>query len=225
MNLPTQSKLFFLENRTSTGAGELFPAVWHASQGLADPSLEIRRSSLSKLEKLEVVRLSPLVAYLVASRLSEPDDNLRQEIVRVVGSVLLPDNLGRSAPEEVRACLTFYFSTIGREIVENLIRVVVLEPELRPSITRILNLCPNGGRLLMDILTDRRHTVETRRQAAELIGLVGFIECRSGLERLLARLQAKQKGQHGMSFAKPESLDESALLPVLQTTLTLLQVE
>ncbi|MFC1936393.1 hypothetical protein ACFLYP_01865 [Chloroflexota bacterium] len=218
-----QPQLFFIPGETTTGSVELFPAVWNAAQELVSPQLDNRQKALEDLVSLEAVRLSPLVAYLVASRLEEPDISLRAKITATLADVLGPDGLGRPAPEQVRSYLIAFLGHIRQSAVEAVLEVVLEDSELRGRISRLFNFSPGVGRHLAKILADRSKTLEIRRQAADFIGLVGFVEAAPTLERLRNRLEARQSGQSSMPFAPPSGSDEAQLLPALTTALTLLR--
>jgi hypothetical protein len=225
VTLPTQPQLFFVEGDTTTGSVELFPAVWNAAQNLASPTNRSRFDALDELVKMNAVRLSPLVAYLVATRLIDPEVHLRDKIIEVLADVLSPDNLGRPAPDEVRSYLVSYFSQISEPMVTAILEASINNSHLRTRISRLFNLCPSAGKHLAAILADRQAPIEIRKHAADFIGLVGFVDALPTLERLRNRIEARQGGQRSMSFAPPAGSDESVLLPAITTALTLLQSE
>lgn len=223
MATSVQPKLFVSEGEISAGAVELFPAVWNAAQELVSPSLGERQQAVSELERLGAVRLSPLIAYLVATRLDEPDDDLRIRIVKVLAEVLSADPLGRPAPDEVRSHLMSYFSGLRQETIISILNVCVKKPDLRKRIAQMFNLCPGAGKMLGNILVDRDMSLEIRREAIDMIGLVGFVEAAPSVERLRNRLEARQGVQRGMPFAPAPEADEAQLLPALNTALIFLK--
>ncbi len=216
---PTQPKLFILEEAASTGAVELFPAVWSAAERLASPRAEQRHKALDVLLELRAPRFSPLVAYLVASRMGDSDITLRSRVAHVLGDVLSPDEMGRSAPDEVRVHLLSALSEMRPRAIYALLQVAVKRPELHPQIARILNACPYAGSHMAEILADRGAEMAVRQEAARFIGLVGFLDTEPALERLAKRLEARQSGQRGMPFAPPALDEEEHLLPAIQTAL------
>jgi len=68
----TQPRLFGPESN-STGSAELFPAIWNAAEDLANMVPAVRRLALECLENTGAARISPLVSYLIATRLCDPD--------------------------------------------------------------------------------------------------------------------------------------------------------
>jgi HEAT repeat protein len=204
---------------TSSGTVELFPTVWSAAEELTSPDVEVRQSSLERLAAIHAIRLSPLIAYLTATRLLEPEMSLRKRVVQLLGEVLAPDEAGRPAPEPVVRHLSVYLAQMRTRPIVSLLQVIELDPQLEAAAARLLNACPYGGSQLADIVSDRKVPVSIRVQAVRMIGLVGYLDTLPTLERLEARLNARIKGQQSMPFAPPSGPDESELLPAVQTAI------
>lgn len=207
----------------SSGAMELFPAVWSAAEDLTSPEAATRRAGLERLVEMGAPRLSPLIAYLLATRLTDPDLNLRTSVVQVLSDVLAPNEQGHNSPEAVSRILRAYLSQIRLRPIYALLEVVEVDGNLDRPVARLLNCCPYGGTHLGVILMERRFEVRIRQKAAHMIGLVGFLDTLPTLERLVTRLQARLNGQQSMPFASVEGPDESALLPDVQSALVLLK--
>jgi hypothetical protein len=208
---------------SSSDTIELFPTVWGAAEELTSPEIEIRRSALERLAALNAIRLSPLIAYLVATRVYEPDLNLRKRVVQFLGDVLAPDEDGLPAPESVTRHLLAYLTQMRTRQILALLQVAAFDAITETSAARLFNACPYGGNQLAGIAGDRKVPMDIRREAARMIGLVGYLDALPALERLEARLNARLKGQQSMPFAPPSGPDESELLPVVQNALTLLR--
>lgn len=221
---PTQTKLFVFEDDSSIGALELFPAVWQAAERLVSPNSDTRSHALEELLELGAVRLSPLVAYLIATRLTDPDLEFRARIVEVLGGALSPDDKGRPTPEIVRRHLAGYLSQMETTQIQMIVQAAALSFELSQYTARLLNLCPNAGNHLAEILGDRTAGLQARQEAAHLIGQVGFEEAVPMLKRVQRRIETRQAGQASMAFAPKFEEDDGALLPVIREALNLLAV-
>ena len=213
-----QPALFEL-GEAASGAVELFPAVWCAVESLMSPDFLSRQQGLSQLIELRAARFSPLVVAVLASRLSEPDLDLRRKIANTLGDILTLDEAGISAPEPVRQFLVFSLGQMRQRPIFSLLEVSLNDPQAQASIARLLNACPYAGRHLADILSDRKLPLGVRRDAARFIGLVGYLEAIPALERIEARLDARISGQQTMPFAPPGQPDESDLLPEIRAAL------
>lgn len=216
-----QPLLFTLQE--STASLELFPAVWSALEDLLSLEPEIRLDALARLVILRAPRYSPLAAYLLFTRLSDPDLRVRAGIARALGEVLAPDGGGNPAPEPVRRTLIHHFGQLRTRQIFSLIQVLVDDPSLESSVNRLLNACPYAGSHLADILCDRKVSIQVREAAARAIGRVGFLDALPALERMAARLEARQNGQKTMPFAPPSAVDESVLLPAVHVALASLR--
>jgi hypothetical protein len=224
MDINMSQPMLFDFADTATGAVEFFPEVWSAVEGLTSSELLTRREALDRLIVLDAPRLSPLVAYVLATRIFEPDLELRCRVVTTLGKVLSPSDTGKITPDAVRSHLKVYCYQMEHRGVFQLLEVAEDYPEAESSVAAILNLCSQSGIFLVDIMIDRKVTLPLRRQAINFIGRVGFLDAIPALERLEERLETRLNGQKAMPFAPPTSYeDENSLLPVIQTTLTLLR--
>jgi hypothetical protein len=208
---------------TASGAVEFFPEVWGATELLTSPDLIERRDALDRLIVLDAPRLSPLVAYIVATRIFDTDMVIRQKAVDILGKILNPRETGKLAPPSVRLHLKAYFSQIGIRGFLNLLEVAESYPESEAKISSLLNICSQSGDFLVQVMSDRKTPFEIRRQAIVFIGRVGFLEAIPALEKFENRLESRLNGQKSMPFAPPSSPDENSLLPFIQATLTLLR--
>jgi hypothetical protein len=211
------------QSNFASGFLELFPAVWNDAEALCGPDAKERRAALARLEETSAPRLSPLVAYLVATRLSDPDLAVRGRAARVIGDLLTLDPLGNATPDVVRRYLNAYLSQMRTRGVYHLLEIAVTDPEAIPYLSRVLNACPYAGRHLGDIALDRMVPLSHRKQAVLFIGSVGYLESIPALERLATRLESRLVGQQAMAFAPPAQSEEKDLLPIVQSVLHILQ--
>jgi HEAT repeat protein len=201
------------------GAVELFPAVWAATEALFSPELLIRQQGLTRLVELGATRLSPLVAAVLAARLTEPDLELRRQIAYSLGDILTVDENGRPAPDPVRSYVVNSLAQMRQRPIFALLEISISDPMAEATLARLLNACPYAGRHLADILAERKMPLAVRRAAARFIGLVGYLEAIPALERMLVRLEARAAGQQVMPFAPPGQPDEADLLPEIHCAL------
>ncbi len=223
MNASISQPLLFDFSDTATGAMELFPDIWRAAEALASPHPEERLAAVEKIKALEAARLSPLVAYVLITRLSDPDMVVRYRVAQVIGELFASAESGKVLPEEIRQVLRAYFTMMGRRGIVPLLEVVEKYPAAESEVANILNTRSQAGLVLSDIMTDRRIPLETRRQAINFIGRVGFLDAIPALEKLIERLESRVNGQKTMPFAPPADADDMSLLPAAQAALTLLQ--
>ncbi len=211
---------------TATGFLELFPAVWTAAENLIAPEIERRRSAVNQFEKIGALRFSTLAAYLMSTRLDEPDLPLRTRVVKLLGDVLAPDEPGRSASTAVRQQLAINLASLRTRTIFNILQVAAYDDRLEPHIARLFNACPYAGNHLADILASRKNPLSIRKEAAHYVGLVGYLDAITALERMAARLETKLQGQEAMPFVASSQLpeNEEELLPYIYSSLLLLKV-
>jgi hypothetical protein len=220
-HISPQPQLFLLEE--SFGTIELFPSVWSALEDLTKAEEGLRLKALEKLIELDAPRFSPVVSYILATRISESILEIRARIVESLGKVLSPDENGFPAPEDVRSSLHLYLSGLRTRQIYSLLQVMAEYDYLGDHVCRLLNACPFAGNHLMDILNDNRVPIEIRKQAAFLIGKVGYLYTIPALEKLAGRLEARVAGQEAMEFAPPKNSKDSSLLPIVNEALQTLR--
>jgi hypothetical protein len=217
-----QLALFEL-HKTSSGTIELFPKVWAASEALADVNVENRREGLDCLEELKAARFSPLVSYLLFTKLADPDLGLRGRVIKILADALSPDEEGQFAPEVVRQTLLSHLSQMQSFQIHALLESVVYDSTLEAPVGMLLKADCMAGSDLTDILADRKQALAIRIQAVNFIARVGFVDATPCLERLLGRIESRVNGQQAFSFNQMDAMDEAQLLPPLKTALTVLQ--
>lgn len=216
-----QPRLFDLGN-SSTGVAELFPAIWNALECLIVPDPAKRRKAVDTLVEMKAARLSPLVAYMLVTRLGDADLEIRARIIPELADALSPDAEGNYASDEVRQCLEGNLCEMRTRTIYGLLLVLVRYPALLQQASRLLNACPYAGTHLADIATSRKAPLDVRGKALQLIASVGYLEAQPALERMLVRLESRQNGQQSMPFAPPSGSDDTNLLPYLKKALAAL---
>lgn len=202
---------------------ELFPSVWVAAENLSSTSLDHRSQALEYLKKTNAYRISPLIAYILYTRIDEPDLDLRAQVVGVLAEVFSPDASGQFALDTVRHHLSAHVARMRTREIYSLLQVLTVDSEFIQAVARLLNVCPYAGNQLADLAASRKIPMEIRCYAIQLIGEVGYLDALSTLERLLDRIESRLGGQQIMPFAPPTGVDESELLPVIKVALAQLR--
>jgi len=209
--------------KTSSYAFELFPKVWGAAEALIDGQFENRRAGLDCLEGLNAARFSPLILYIVFSRMAEPDLNLRVRIIKILANVLSPDENGQYAPDSVRRVLIHHLSFLRMDEIFALLEAAEFDETTIPGIVSMFRENCMTGNDLTEIVMDRKMPIALRMQAANFIARVGYVDAAPGLEKFIYRLESKVNGQQLFTAYTPDAVDEGQLLPVLKDVLTVLK--
>lgn len=220
---PVPQPHFFNGGGTTLGIAELFPAIWAVAEDLSNPSIAIRTSALDKLDQMGAARISPLIAYLISTRLNEPDLGLRVRVVKTIGDVLARDAKGNNPADGVIKHISAYTANMRTRQIFGIIQVLVNSQDLKEHVLRILSICPFAGNHLIELANSRKLTLDIRRQAIHLIGQMGILDAILPLERLQIRMESRLNGQQAMPFAPPLGIDDTELLPVVKSTLALLR--
>jgi HEAT repeat protein len=208
---------------SATGVAELFPEVWGALEDLTSPDVVLRSQALDCLLKIDAPRLSPLVAYVLTTRLNDPDIGIRFRVIQTLGEVLAPQDSSAKTNNMVRQHIKSYISQMRRRSIYALLQVAEQNISAESNVAALLNACSFAGNALADIFANRKTPVPIRRQAIIFVGRVGFLDAIPALEKLAERLVARMNGQTAMPFAPPSDSDEKSLLPAVQAALALLK--
>lgn len=219
----TQPTLFEFDD-VSTDTMELFPAVWGAAERLASPDSFERDKAVAELVALDAPRLSPLIAYLLATRLIDSNLEVRFHVVQALGAILFPDEDDKITPDKVRSYVFNYLSQMRRRQIFALLQVADRYLSAEEDIASLLNACSYASIALGDIINDLKAPVSIRKQAIHFSGLVGFIDVIPYLERLINRLESRSEKQERMPFFSGDPIsDEESLLQTARSTLVRLR--
>lgn len=184
----------------------LSETLWAALEDVVAPEVRRRRQGLRVLAGLPVEARSPLVAYVLVTRLTEPEMKSRAEVVRLLAQWL------RHAPEETRATLRYHLRQVRRRPIFALLELAGARPALDDAVEALLAASAFAARHLAQILEDRAMPLPVRRQAAEYLARLGFREALPVVERVLRRLEGRIEGQRRLPFAPEDHLQEIRLL-------------
>ena len=213
---PQPTLLLFDETLESV---ELLPEVWSALEDFTQPDVNLRANALDRLINLDAPRYSPVVAYVIVTKIADQNLELRARIIETLGNVLAQDNNGSQTPNEVRTSLHLYLSGFRTREIYAMLQVCAEYPTLDNHVVQLLNSCPYAGNHLIDILKDNKTPLEIRKQAAIMIGKVGYLYIIPALERLTGRLETRLNGQKAMHFATPGNSSDANLLPWIKDAL------
>lgn len=211
-NQLTQPTLFAFRESSSETL-ELIPEVWKAAERLTSPLDEEREKGLAELKSLDICHLSPLIAYLLATRLTDPNLEIRFHIVQTLGDILRLKDEDQTTPDPVRRHLQGYLSRMRRRQIYAILQVADRYSASEENVAAILNMCSYAGAALSAILSDRKAPISIRQKAIYYCGRVGFLDSVPALERLISRLQALNERQTHMDFVSTErNAEEQTLL-------------
>ncbi|MDI6696716.1 MAG: hypothetical protein QME21_16835 [Anaerolineales bacterium] len=204
-------------DRSKPGKVEFLPEVWDAAEALTSPDLEIRSFGLKRLVESDAVRYYPLIAYLLYTRLNEPDIELRTRIVDALSSVFAVNGNSVSQELNVYPGLTYYLSQMRTRQIYSLLQVVDFDHSAEAKVASLLEHCSYAGEHLAEILADRHTPLSIRKQAIHFIDRMGYLDALPVLERLEARLTQRRNGRE--EYGESIQDDECSLLPMIRSAL------
>ncbi len=225
MQEKVQNLDMFVFTDESFGSAELFPEVWQGLEMLISDRLEERTRGFDVIEASSALGLSPVVAYVAATRLQDPDLALRFRVVQALGGLLRPEEKDSVTPKSVRQAIKQHMMMQRRRGIWCLLQVSGKFMVSEPNVKALLALNPFAGKILAGIMSDRKAPLDIRHQAIVFAGQVGFCDTIPTIERLVERMESRANGQSSMSFVKshPKVKGENELLVIARTTLELLK--
>jgi len=206
----------FVYGQPVENISELIPAVWTATEALASPDAVVRQHGIDDLLDLGAQRASPLVAFMIATCLSDQDIYIRRRVVYILADLINNESALIQTPENIRKTVTSYLHNMRQETIFGILEVAVIDTLAEKSIYHLLNACPFAGKYLGDILTEWKNPLAIRQRAIHFVGLVGYMESLPVMERLLDRMEARQNGQYSMSFVPPSVKSDEDIMPYLR---------
>jgi len=202
------------------GNTEKINLVWGAAEALTSLDLETRHTGLKKLVDQDAVRYHPLVAYVLLSRLAEPDIALRAQIVDALADVVIPNGHGDPAHAPSFPTLTTHLMGMRTRQIYALLQVADFDKSNEPKVAGLLDYCSFAGGHLADILNTRTIPLSLRKQAVYFIGRMGYLDALPALERMAARLESRRGGTGELGRNEE---DDAALLSMIRSSLELLR--
>jgi hypothetical protein len=206
----------FVYGEAVENINELLPAVWNATESLAAPDAVTRQHGIDTLLELGAQRVSSLVAFMMATCLSDRDIYIRRRVCYILADLINKEPGVRQTPENISKTVTNYLHNMREETIFGLLEVAVIDPLVEKSIYHLLNACPFAGTYLGDILAEWKNPLPIRQKAIHFVGLVGYMETLPVLERLLDRLEARHIGQYAMRFAPASIKSDEDIMPYLR---------
>ena len=183
-------------NPSNSNKAEALPVIWEALELLTSPELLNWIAGLRRIIKLDAVRQHPLVVYVLMTRITEPDIELRTRIVQLLGSILDLDVRGpkkaASSLEAVKKTLITALAGMRTRQIFALLQVIEFDKSADEAVSNLLSYCSFAGGHLAQILSNRTAPLSIRRQAAHFIGRIGYLDALPALERLVSRLESRR---------------------------------
>ena len=120
-----------------------FTEKWQEVEKLTSPDSNEREAALDSLMEQGVARTSPLIAYILATRISDPDLELRAHIAKALGSILTADENGQFVADQVMTHLHGFLYHIEKDQILKLLEVGEQYLSAGEKFTEALELKPD----------------------------------------------------------------------------------
>ena len=115
-------------------------------------------------------RVSPLVAFMIATCLSDQDIYIRRRVVYILADLINKESALIQTPENIRKTVTTYLHNMRQETIYGILEVAVIDLLAEKSIYHLLNACPYAGKYLGDILTEWKNPLALSAEGDSLCG-------------------------------------------------------
>jgi hypothetical protein len=207
-----------------SGRFEFLPLIYDAAEALVSADRRVRLSGMERLIELQAGRVSPLVGYLLATCLEEPDLELRARAVKALAGILDKDEHGHLPKTAVYQSVVGFLSRMRTRTVFSILQAVDFDPSIEAMALELLSNCSFAGTHLADIMANRNAPMGIRKQAVHFIGRIGYLDALSSLERQATRMESRRIGNNGFSSDNSDGDDEADLLAVIKETLDILRL-
>ena len=214
--IPNVQLPLFVYGEPTENLTDLLPVVWNATECLASADSITRQHGIDAILELGAQKVSPLVAYMIATRLGDPDIYIRRRAIYILADLITWEPGNSQEVDNIRRSVTNFLHDIGEETIFGILEVAVMDPQTEKPIYNLLNACPSAGKYLGNVLAEWKNPLAIRQKAIHFVGLVGYLEVLPVLERLLDRLEARQNEQYTMSFAASSIRSDEDIMPYLR---------
>ena len=172
---------------------EVNKEVWLAAEKLVSPRAVEREEALDFLVEKGSPGNSPLIAYLLATRLSDPDLEVRCHMVKALGDVISSEQQGEQLTDNVLRHLQGFLAYLNKEQIIDLLEVSGQYLSAEGSLIEIFKLCSYAGNVLSGIVNDRKILLGIRQKAIYFCGEAGFLETITTLQILIMRIEKRNQ--------------------------------
>ena len=197
--------------------------AWTTLEKLIAPEPDLRERGLDDLVSQEGFQESPLMIYILATRLSDPDLEVRFHAIQIMGKLLRFDKPDEGLPEQSFRTVTEFTTQMDKGQLIKLLEVSARYLSAEEALVNILKLCSYAGDVLDGIVNDRKQPVEIRQQAIHYCGEVGFLSTEATIANLIQRIE-KNKVKSGLITSRKKHLDEESLIPYAISALAKLEI-
>ena len=167
-----------------------YQVLWRAAEKLVSPQPVLRDEGLDYLFNEGVFSNSPLAAFLLATRITDDDLEVRFHAIQYLGSLLdFEGSKNGVFTDQPLKYVHSYLLGFGENQIAQMLEVAEAYFSAENAIVNILKICSYAGILLSGIVNDRKKPPYLRRKAVYFSGEIGLVEMVPVLENLILRIE------------------------------------
>jgi hypothetical protein len=194
--------------------------LWDSALGLISLNPDQRDQAIEQLSQVDGYQDSALMAYILITRLAEPELEIRFHLVQLLGSLLDFESAGMCFSDRVLGFVHHELSQLTRFQIEKILEVSSRYLAADWAVKNIFKLCSYAGNILSGIVNDRKQPVQIRQQAINYCGELGFLDSKTALENLVRRVE---KARNSFQSTRSRS-DEDQLYIFAQAAVAKLEL-
>ena len=176
--------------------------IWIAAEKLVSSKPLEREQALDFLREEGIFKSSPLAAYLLATRTTDEDLEVRYHSIQVLGELLdFEDSPGTEITDSALKHVHGFFTQIGKDQMIRLLEVGESYLAAENSLLNIFKISSYAGDILNGIVNDRKIPASIRLQAIFFGGEAGFLELIPVFQNLVQKIE-KSRDRAGRSLAE-----------------------
>lgn len=207
-----------MDNHQKETDFRLEKVLWEAAEGLISTDPDIREKSLDRFKEIDGFSGSPLLAYVLVSRINEPDREIRYYLIQLLGSLVDYESPGEHFSDQALVTAKKALDLLGRDQLIRILEVSEHYLTAEVPICNILKLSSYAGVGLSGIVNDRKIPVSMRQQAVFFCGEVGYLSTRPTLQNLVQRVD-KSRSRPGGASDRKKSREDELLYPFVISAL------
>ncbi len=167
---------------------------WEALEKLVSANSLDRDSALDYLHENGLIWSSPLAAYLLATRTTDEDLEVRFHAIRIMGALLdFENSQGRALEGVALENVHSFFKQCGKDQILRLLEVGERYLAAENALLNIFKISSYAGDLLGGIVNDRKLPASIRQQAIYFGGEAGFLELVQVFQNLIFRIDKNRE--------------------------------
>jgi hypothetical protein len=161
-------------------------------EDLVSPNAVSRNQALESLLNISELPHQPLLVYLLATRILDPDIQIRTRAVKIVHDLLEGCGSWERIDNLSLEYLAEFLMGFGKDGLIKLLEISADYLAAEEAVGSILKLSSYAGKTLSGIVSDRKVALQVRQQAVFFSGEIGFLSTIPAIKNLVNRIEKER---------------------------------